>query len=1438
MKLQLNLRKRLVLLVAAALIPLFGLSIINARLNADAAVSRATGNLEFAASLVAANQDRVVLSAHQLLTSIVNVPGLVNGDIAQCQRYIGTLRKQLGLYSNLGIIDLGGRIRCHALDEKRPNAFVGDRDYVQAALANQKFTVGGYTLGRASGKEIITFVMPVMDSQGQLTALAFATMGIGEISTAMGTTSLPQGSRVAVMDRQGIVLTTNPANPLLIGKQVATSLLQEAVKTMRTGIAEAADAEGQQRIFSFLPSARSTDSPFFVSVSADKDEVLAPVRNQFQLEMAALTLLAFLSGWLTWIMGGRAIVKPAAEILEASSQLQQGRLDVRIASESVRAGGELAQIAAGINRMAESLQLQQGLLEAELLHSQATQEKLQDAQRLARIGYWQIDLATELISCSDETYELWGVDRSVFNGTYDSFLKLIYPGDREAFKIARDLAVQSGAPLEFEFRIVTPKGDVRWMHQFCRVDNNREGDSSTVRMGLIQDITQRKNAELAIARGTELLNRTGALAKVGGWELLIETMTPYWSEETYRIHELDPSSGIDFEDIVKFYDIEARSAMRAAVNAALENATPWDMELGLITATGRSIWVRSQGRALQEDGKAVRLVGVLQDISEQHAAQAHLRLLQTCISRLNDMVMIFKVYPHERRTCITFVNEAFTRQMGYSLEETVGQSTALMHGSKTAGAGLSRIIASIRNCKPVRAELIHYTKSGDEIWVETDLVPLFDTQGGVTEWVSVERDITQRKLAEQALIDSEQRYAVLFDAAPVFMWVYDIATTRFLAVNHAAAQAYGYTAAEFLTMTIFDILPEIEHASLRQNLAEPEMAQKQSWQHRRKDGSLFPVDIVARTVQYAHRATRFVVAVDKTAQGKAERDVQDYLFTLQRAADAAQAITWHQTLEGTMQEIAEQARGVIGAHQAVVSLSGDSASQLIHALSLSEKYAAYRGLMKPLGQGAIHAMVCENNRSVRLTQAELEIHPHWSEFACHADRHPAMRGCLAVPLIGRSEKNIGLLLLSDKYEGEFTKQDEYVALELAHLAAAAIENARLLEEISQLNAGLEQKVAERTVALARQEALFRALAEQAPQTVWMASPDGAATYCNRAWFDLMGGELKDWTRYQWLAVVHPEDVPDIKAKWKVAKANQSPYAGLRRLLAKDGSYHTMAYRASPVLDDQGEVAFWVGIDADITDIKAIEAALRLSNQELEAFSYSVSHDLRSPLNTVDGFSRLLAKQLAPQMAGAAGEKTKHYLSRIQAGVAQMGQLIEDLLSLSQVTRAQLRTEPVDLSAMARSLMEEWQARQPERKVLVHIQSGMQAEADGRLIKVVMENLLANAWKFTSQKELAEIRIGQNFDAAGLPMFFVRDNGAGFDMAYANKLFEPFQRLHAASDFPGTGIGLATVSRVIKRHGGRIWTEAAPGCGATFFFTLPPVRHAALGEASPFGRAVC
>ena len=225
--------------------------------------------------------------------------------------------------------------------------------------------------------------------------------------------------------------------------------------------------------------------------------------------------------------------------------------------------------------------------------------------------------------------------------------------------------------------------------------------------------------------------------------------------------------------------------------------------------------------------------------------------------------------------------------------------------------------------------------------------------------------------------------------------------------------------------------------------------------------------------------------------------------------------------------------------------------------------------------------------------------------------------------------------------------------------------------------------------------------------------------------------------------------------------------------------------------------------------------LNAANKELEAFSYSVSHDLRAPLRSIDGFSQAVLEDYA----GRLDDQGRDYLSRVRAATQHMGQLIDDLIKLARVARAEIKREAVDLSALAGEVLAELQKREPGRRVECHIEPGLAAEGDARLLRVVLDNLLGNAWKFTGRQPQPRIEFGATRGADGEPAFFVRDNGAGFDMTYAGKLFGAFQRLHTVHDFPGTGVGLATVQRIVHRHGGRVWAEGAVGKGATFYFTL-------------------
>ncbi|MGH7206591.1 MAG: PAS domain S-box protein [Nitrospiraceae bacterium] len=285
---------------------------------------------------------------------------------------------------------------------------------------------------------------------------------------------------------------------------------------------------------------------------------------------------------------------------------------------------------------------------------------------------------------------------------------------------------------------------------------------------------------------------------------------------------------------------------------------------------------------------------------------------------------------------------------------------------------------------------------------------------------------------------------------------------------------------------------------------------------------------------------------------------------------------------------------------------------------------------------------------------------------------------------------------------------------------------------------------------------------------------------------------------------------------------------------KDGSRFWANVVLTALHDEAGQLCGFANVTRDLTERKradeeihrlnlALEqrvlertAQLEAANKELESFSYSVSHDLRAPLRSIDGFSLALLEDCADKL-DAQG---KDYLRRVRDATQRMARLIDDLLNLARVTREDMRQERVDLSALARSISADLKKTQPDRKVTFAIAEGIVANGDAHLLRVALENLLGNAWKFTNKRPRTRIEFGvarQN----GTSAYFVRDDGAGFDMTYAGKLFGAFQRLHSNKEFEGTGIGLATVKRVIRRHGGRVWAESKMGKGATFYFTLQP-----------------
>jgi PAS domain S-box-containing protein len=360
--------------------------------------------------------------------------------------------------------------------------------------------------------------------------------------------------------------------------------------------------------------------------------------------------------------------------------------------------------------------------------------------------------------------------------------------------------------------------------------------------------------------------------------------------------------------------------------------------------------------------------------------------------------------------------------------------------------------------------------------------------------------------------------------------------------------------------------------------------------------------------------------------------------------------------------------------------------------------------------------------------------------------------------------------------------------------------------------------------------------EQSPVTIVITDTEGRIEYVNPKFTELTGYSGPEVLGQNPRILKSGEMAAGAYAAlWATIRAGEI-WKGELHNKKKNGELFWEAATIAPIKDTAGAITNYVAIKEDITGRKRTEqmlqqlnedlenrirgrtALLEVANAELDAFSYSVSHDLRAPLRGIDGFSQALLEECGDHLSDTA----RHYLERVRAGTQRMGRLIDDLLKLSRVSRSSLSRQRLDLSALARSLLAEIRQGDPGRTVDIRVEPGLTASGDLGLVRSVLENLLGNAWKYSAKVPAARIELFREVQPDGLEAFCVRDNGAGFDMAYAGKLFSAFQRLHSTHDFEGTGIGLAIVQRIVRRHGGQIWATGAVDRGATFSFTLPEV----------------
>jgi PAS domain S-box-containing protein len=437
------------------------------------------------------------------------------------------------------------------------------------------------------------------------------------------------------------------------------------------------------------------------------------------------------------------------------------------------------------------------------------------------------------------------------------------------------------------------------------------------------------------------------------------------------------------------------------------------------------------------------------------------------------------------------------------------------------------------------------------------------------------------------------------------------------------------------------------------------------------------------------------------------------------------------------------------------------------------------------------------------------------------------KSLLCLPIVYQGKLNGLLYLENNLAKNTFTPDRLELLQALASQAAISIENARLYSNLE--NTINELKQAQES--LRKSEQKYRLIIDTANEGFWELDSNGRTISINARVAQMLGYEREELIKQPYEAFIFPEDLSDHYLRLQKRRQGISEHYE-RRFRRKDGKVLWTIASGTPMMDSENRYMGSFALFTDITERKEAEQAVKklneeleqrvvertaqlvATNQELEAFSYSISHDLRTPLRSIDGFSRILEEDFADKL----DEYGKDCFKRIRAASNRMGQLIDDMLNLSRISRSDVRMSSVNLSELAKDIILDLRVNEPDRQVDFVIAPHLNVNADESMMRSVLENLIGNSWKFTRKKTHAKIEVG-TFEHEGKWVYFVRDNGIGFDMAYANKLFKTFQRLHTEEEYEGTGIGLATVRRIINRHGGQVWAEGEIDMGATFYFTL-------------------
>jgi|GEM_PF-802364 len=889
-----------------------------------------------------------------------------------------------------------------------------------------------------------------------------------------------------------------------------------------------------------------------------------------------------------------------------------------------------------------------------------------------------------------------------------------------------------------------------------------------------RDITSGKQAEAALResearfRGIFDAARDGiALADVETGRLVTAngafcSMLGYTPEEIVRLSVPD------------FYPSDSLAYVKESFEMQAAGKASHSADIPMKRKDGSVFYADINSTAMSLGGRNL-LIGVFRDVTERKHAEEALRTSEAQLSNAMEIAKL-SYWEYDVADDLFTFNDHFYALFGTTAEKVGGYKMAsaeyarrFVHPDDAAMVGIETRKAIETTDPHLSRQLEHRIiyADGSVGYISVRFFVVKDAQGRTVKTFGANQDITEQKLAEAKLRESELEFRAIFDNASDGMFLVEQESRRFVLANSSCLRMLGYSADEFANLRITDLHPDEDlHFVFEQigSFVKGESGRRGDVRFKRKDGSLFPADTRPAGMMLGDENCILIVFNDITERKQAEDALAQMSRQNQLILDAAG--------EGIIGLDAED-RCTFANPTAIQMLGYDLNGlngQRIHALTHHTKA---NGEPYPLEECPIHRAYTEG-----------QAHRAADELFWRKDGAPFPVEYTATPVRDGERLTGAVVTFKDVSERRRTEEDVKLKAEL-------------------LDSGTD--------------------------SIFLHDLAGRCLYANENSYKTRG-----YTKEEFLALALDDlDVPEYAARLepRIADLRRTGEATFESAhFRRDGSAMPVEIHAR-ILEVAGRKLI-LSVARDITERKQAEAELvkyrnhleelvhartgelEQANKELETFSYSVSHDLRAPLRAINGFAQALQEDCAAQL-----DTTGHdYLDRVRAASRSMGELIDNLLTLARSSRLPLERKPVDLTGLTRMIAGELHSAEPTRQVELVIPDGMTAQADPVLAEMVLRNLLNNAWKFTGKHPTARIEVGETV-RDGEPVWFIRDDGAGFDMAYVGNLSKPFQRLHGPADFPGTGIGLVTVQRLVRRHGGRGWIEGAVEKGATFYFTF-------------------